>query len=222
MSSSLNQSLFSLFGKDKQPFVIHKLGKTCVGKGYIKKLLSKALRSTPHRIDFYSIGDTIKNRLEQDTVFRDKYLESVRQGVMVPDDAIFEIIKHDFSKMDPETKLLFFDGSLRTERQVDWATEHKILGPKNNAVFIFEASNMTCFERFGHRAKTQNRVDAEVQTLLNRCQMFEESIPGIKKKIQASKTPIFEIDANHSIPEEVFPETMSIVLRILFQITQPK
>jgi adenylate kinase family enzyme len=193
------------------------LGPTCVGKGFIIKLISRlfaCLQAMGLRVGLISFGQIIRDLMDSDPEFRAKYGDVVRNGDLIEDPKAIELFEAKLAELCREGcyHLIIVDGFCRTTVQIRYAIENGYLQAKDR-VYIIEGSFETCLKRFTHRkGRDTTRTETEISTFTKRYHLHSDSVNDLMALFQSTEAKTVSIDGNPDIAEFVFPALMQEVL----------
>lgn len=205
------------------------IGPTCVGKGFILKLLDRVLTHSREQnltVGCISFGQIIRDLMKRDADFRRKHEQTIKRGDLLDDPAAIELFSGKLGELSQEGPfdLMFVDGFCRTVPQVTHAADLGLLR-RQDTIFVIEASLHVCAERFTHRNEhDSSRLEREMPTFQKRYHLHADNVGQLKTALRmtAAGENIREIDANRSIPEFAFPSFMSHLLPVISDLVSKR
>ncbi|MBI5134103.1 MAG: hypothetical protein HZA81_01835 [Candidatus Taylorbacteria bacterium] len=206
-----------LFSREKyrETRFVYFIGPTCVGKGYLMKLLLSWLRVMINRglvrVGIVSFGDIVKDLLESDPEFNRAYGPMVRAGDLIPDPEAIILFERKIDEMAKNgmPNMVLVDGFCRSPNQIAFAAREGYLA-EGDKVFMIEASESTCLARFMHRCENKpngkNRIDAELPTFHKRFRLHQNTAPQLREMFKETACDVIEVDGDESIAEGIFPK----------------
>ncbi len=219
----LSPILKRVFSREEFPQTrfVYLIGPTCVGKGFlIRLLLTMTLRILIRcgliRHGIISFGDIIKDLLETNPRFKAAYGAMVKAGDLIPDHEailIFET-KIDELARSGMPNLIIVDGFCRSPKQIMFAVDNGYLA-HGDKVFMIEADESTCLARFMHRCENKpdgrNRIDAELPTFHKRYREHQAISPKLRELFRESDCIVTEVDGNPDIQTVIFPKVDTLL-----------
>lgn len=199
------------------------LGPTCVGKGFLIKLVLRILVQIQSlmglKVELISFGQIIRDLLEKDPDFKERYGASIARGELLDDPMAIEL----FSKKIDELcaagipDIILVDGFCRTKIQIEYSIQNGYLQEKDT-VCIIGGSFDTCFKRFANRkTRDTSRSETEIETFRSRYHLHTDSIGDLRALFKDCEAREIDIDGNKDIPEFVGPALTNELLPVFFQ-----
>jgi adenylate kinase family enzyme len=206
-----------IFSREKfaQVQFVYLVAPTCFGKGYLLKLFKNwvelLVKLKILNIGIVSFGEIIRDLLEADPAFKREYGPMVARGDLLPDDIAIILFEKAIDAMarNGMPNLVLVDGFCRSPRQIEFAANALYLA-KTDQVFMLDANEMTCFQRFSHRCMTksdgQTRLDSESGTFTKRYHMHMSMCSRLRELFKESDCRLIEIKDNGDIADVIFPK----------------
>jgi adenylate kinase len=171
------------------------IGYPGAGKGTQAKLLEK------YNLHQISTGEVIRNSKDPRIVhYRNK---GYKNGELLSDDLIFEILKKEISNLPNSAKGYLLDGAVRTLPQAKYVKNHNLI----EKVIYFELSKETATKRLLNRH--EGRTDDNLKAIEHRFKEFKEKTAPILSYLKEN-FEFYEIDAEPTV-EEIHQKVLKIL-----------
>lgn len=181
------------------------IGQAASGKGTQAKLLSERLGL--HTI---AMGDILRDHKKKGTEIGKMATELDKEGKLMPDETIFDLMRIEIRKHKGEAKGFIFDGAVRTEAQALFLDKIlKEMGLPSAQVFYFGISNDEVILRALKRFSTSNRIeDSSASVIEKRIDVFNEKTLPTLDYYKGGVHNYNELDAEQPI-EDVYDNIIS-------------
>ena len=131
-------------------------------------------------------------------VLRDsgRFAETLREGKLVDDDQVIELMNYEIGKADAEGENVILDGYPRDEYQARWMKENGKMKDVEMVIVLRVPK-----EELWNRIEKRGRNDDTQEVVERRFNVFEENIEGILKLFDEENVKIVEVDGVGSFDE---------------------
>ena len=185
------------------------LGAPGSGKGTQSKLIIEK-----YGLHHISTGDVLRKEIENQTALGAIAEEYIRQGQLVPDQLIIDIVA-DIIDKKPRCKGYIFDGFPRTKVQ---AQALDVLLRERNipiiAVLTMTVDDKELVRRIIKRGEAENRTDDTSETVQKRLAVYKNQTEPLKEYYK-KMGKLFKIKGSNSV-EEVFEQVTEVIDRLVY------
>ena len=185
------------------------LGAPGSGKGTQSKLIIEK-----YGLFHISTGDILRKEIEEHTALGAMAEEYIRQGQLVPDEIIINMVAKLLDKTS-HPKGYIFDGFPRTIAQAQALDE--LLRERNApiiAVLTILVEDEELVRRIVKRGETENRADDTLETVQKRLAVYKNQTEPLKEYYK-KMGKLFKIKGSNSV-EEVFELVMAVIDRLRY------
>lgn len=174
------------------------------GKGTQAKLLAAKLG-----FFYWEMGGILREVAGTDTTLGREVKQLIENGVLLPDEKLWEVVKMRLEKIPVNTGVIF-DGIPRRINQAEWLMEYlKAQGRKDYATLFIDVPKAESVNRILLRAKKEGRADDTQELVEKRLQQYYDATLPVVEYLK-NNTSFFEIDGRPPV-EEVTVEIESAI-----------
>ena len=131
-------------------------------------------------------------------VLRDsgRFAETLREGKLVNDDQVIELMNHEIGKADAEGENVILDGYPRDEYQAKWMKENGKMKDVEMVIVL-----KVPVEELWNRIEKRGRNDDTREVVMRRFGVYEQNIEEILRLFDEEKVKIVEVDGVGSFDE---------------------
>ena len=185
------------------------LGAPGSGKGTQSKLIIEK-----YGLHHISTGDVLRNEIKNQTALGSIAEEYIRQGQLVPDQLIIDMVADILDKTS-DCKGYIFDGFPRTSVQAQ--ALDNLLRDRNipiMAVLTISVEEDELVRRIVKRGESENRADDTPETVQKRLAVYKNQTEPLKNYYK-KMGKLFKIIGSCSV-EEVFENVTAVIDRLIF------
>ncbi len=165
------------------------------GKGTQAKLLAAKLG-----FFYWEMGGILREVAGTDTTLGKEVKQLIENGVLLPDEKLWEVVKMRLEKIPANTGVIF-DGIPRRINQAEWLMEYlKAQGRKDYATLFIDVPKTESVNRILLRAKKEGRADDTQELVEKRLQQYYDATLPVVEYLK-SNTIFFEIDGRPPVEE---------------------